>query len=120
MGDRAMSLPTRSRVSLLLRVALAGAAALGVCPSADAGVTSSIEQHDFMVEGSTATELVRYMNNHAFEGDSGRAYANMHPTYELSLTTTQAGAMCRPASVDVHVDLSLTLPVADTSEMTRG
>lgn len=106
------------RVNSLLRLAFASVLALAFSGVATGGVTSSIDQHDFEVWGSTPRELVTYMNNHAFEGDSGRAYANMHPTYSLSLTTKESGGVCRPESVDVHIQLRLTLPAADTSQMT--
>ena len=83
-----------------------------------AGVTSSTEQHDFVVEGTTASALVRYMNSHAVEGDHGHAYASIHPDYQLTLATHEAGGMCRPSRVDVHVAFDLTLPVAaDAAEM---
>jgi predicted secreted Zn-dependent protease len=82
-----------------------------------AAVTSSTDQHSFIVEGSTAGGLVRFLNGHAFEGDHGRAYASVHPDYQMSVTTRESGGICRPARVDVHIDFDLTLPVADTSRM---
>ena len=102
----------------MLRLACASAMALGLCAAASGGVTTSIDQHDFDVFGRTAREIVNYMNDHAFEGDSGRAYANMRPNYSLSLTTHEAGGMCRVASLDVSIELRLTLPVADVGQMT--
>jgi len=86
---------------------------------AAAGVTSSTEQHSFVVEGTTASGLVRFMNGHAVDGDHGHAYASIHPDYQLSLTTRESGGICRAARVDVHVEFQLTLPVADTSGMSR-
>ena len=100
-----------------MRAALVGAAGIVVALPAIAGVTSSTDQHSFVVEGSTASGLVRFLNGHAFEGDHGRAYASVHPDYQMSVTTRESGGMCRPARVDVHVDFDLTLPVADTSRM---
>jgi predicted secreted Zn-dependent protease len=82
-----------------------------------AGVTSSTDQYSFVVEGATASSLVRSLNGHAFKGDHGRAYASIHPDYRLSVTTRESGGMCRPARIDVHVDFELTLPMADTSRM---
>jgi len=52
------------------------------------------------------------MDTHALQGDHGAAYANIHPDYQLSLTTTQRGGLCVPASVRIHIDFELTLPVA--------
>jgi predicted secreted Zn-dependent protease len=100
-----------------MAVALVSALLMPSSAALSGGVTSSTDLHQFVVEGTTAVELVRHLNRNAFEGDSGRAYANMHPDYQLSLTTKQSGGICRPASVGMHVALRLTLPVADTSVM---
>lgn len=100
-----------------MRAVLLGAALFMLSVPAHAGVTSSTDQHQFVVEGTTASGLVRFMNGHALEGDHGHAYASIHPDYQLSLTTRESGGICRPARVDVHVDFDLTLPVADTSGM---
>ena len=105
------------RLRSIVRVALIGAAGVIVVLPAIAGVTSSTQQQSFVVEGTTASGLVRFLNGHAFEGDHGRAYASVHPDYQLSVTTRESGGMCRPARVDVHVDFDLTLPTADTSGM---
>lgn len=105
------------RLRSVLRLALAGGAVAAMVLPSIAGVTSSTIQHDFTVEGSTASGLVRSLNGRAFEGDHGRAYASIHPDYQMSVTTREAGGMCRPARIDVHVDFDLTLPVADTSRM---
>jgi predicted secreted Zn-dependent protease len=86
-------------------------------PPAIAGVTVSTNQQNFVVEGTTASGLVRFLNGHAFEGDQGRAYASVQPDYQLSLTTRESGGMCRPLRIDVRVDFDLTLPVANTSGM---
>lgn len=97
------------------RICRATVAAALVCVSsiASAGVTSRTNQYKFLVEGTTAAGLVRYMNGHAISGDHGSAYANIRPTYDLSLKTKQSGGgMCRPAQVNVHVTFDLTLPVA--------
>jgi len=101
------------------RIAVAGAAAGMLSLPVFAGVTSSTDQRNFVVEGTTASGLVRFLNGHAFEGDHGRAFASIHPDYRLSLTTRERSGICRPARVDVHVDFDLTLPVADTSGMSR-
>ncbi len=108
-------------VTSLLRLALAGAVCVVLSPAAFAGVTSSTDQRSFVVEGTTAVGLVRFMNGHALEGDHGHAYASIHPDYQLSMTTHDSGEMCRPALVDVHVDFDLTLPVAaDADGMSRN
>lgn len=100
-----------------MRVALIGVAGAAIVLPSLAGVTSSTDQHSFTVEGTSASGLVRFLNGHAFEGDHGRAYASVHPDYQLSVTTRESGGICRPARIDVHVDFDLTLPVADTSRM---
>ena len=108
------------RVSSLLRPATGAVALALLAGPAGAAVTVSVEQHEFVVSGTTANEVVRYMNSHALTGDHGHAYANIHPDYQLSLTTSESGGICRPSQVDVHIDFDLTLPVAaDASEM-RG
>jgi predicted secreted Zn-dependent protease len=95
------------------RAAMLALALLCVPGVAAAGVTSSTNQRKFVVEGTTALSLVRYMNGHAISGDHGNAYASIHPNYDLSLTTKQtSGGMCRPSRVDVHVTFDLTLPAA--------
>jgi predicted secreted Zn-dependent protease len=77
-----------------------------------AGVTSSTNSHSFVVQGTTAIQLVRFMNGQAFEGDHGGAYASIHPDYDLRLTARETGGICRPAQVGVHVTFEETLPVA--------
>lgn len=109
-----MSLGLKRRVNSLLRLACASAVVVGFCAAAIAGVTSSTSQRQFVVEGTTATALVRFMNGHALDGDHGHAYANIHPHYDLSLATRAQGGICRPSRVDVHVSFDLTLPVADS------
>lgn len=99
-------------VTSLLRLAMAGAVLTIFSASALGGVTSSISQQSFVVQGTTATGVVRFMNGHAFEGDHGHAYASIHPDYQLSMTTRESGGMCRPAQVNVNVEFDLTLPVA--------
>lgn len=101
----------------MARFALIGAASAVLSLPAVAGVTASTDQRNFVVEGTTASGLVRFLNGHAFEGDHGRAYASVHPDYQLSLTTRESGGMCRPARLDVRVNFDLTLPVANISGM---
>jgi predicted secreted Zn-dependent protease len=86
---------------------------------AAAGVTFSIDNRTFEVSGTTAAQLVRYMNGHAIQGDHGNAYASIHPTYRLELSTVQKGSVCRP-DVDVDIRFTLTLPEADTDGMSRA
>jgi predicted secreted Zn-dependent protease len=102
---------TRS-VDSPVRLAVAGAVSLLSFAALAAGVSSSTSQRSFIVEGSTASGLVRFMNSHALAGDHGDAYASIHPNYNLSLKTRQSGGMCRPEQVGVHVSFNLTLPVA--------
>ena len=118
-GIRLCSISMRGLSSSLLAATVGAMLLLSSNVSLASEVTTSTDQHQFVVEGTTASELVRYMNRNAFEGDSGRAYANMHPDYQLSLTTEQAGGICRPSSINVNVALRLTLPVANTSAMGR-
>ena len=105
-----MSKPTRG-VGSLCRAGIVASFAL-IAPPVLAGVSSSTDQHSFVVEGTTAASLVRFMNGHAVSGDHGHAYASIHPDYQLTLATHDAGGICRPSSVDVHVQFDLTLPVA--------
>jgi len=100
-----MDIGSLPRAGLAVALALMASAAMG-------GVTSSTDQHDFLVEGTTAASLVRFMNGHALSGDHGHAYASIHPDYQLTLATHDAGGICRPSGVDVHVQFDLTLPVA--------
>ena len=111
-GNAPVTSWTRNCVTLLLRLALAGVACVAFSQSTLAGVTSSISQQAFIVDGTTASGVVRFMNGHAFEGDHGHAYASIHPDYQLSLTTRASRGMCRPAQVSVNVAFELTLPVA--------
>ena len=100
-------------VAAALCLGLAAAASVAI-----AGVTSSISQQSFVVEGTTASGVVRFMNGNAFDGDHGHAYASIHPDYGMSVTTRERGGICRPAQVNVHVDFEMTLPVAaDVSRM---
>ena len=85
---------------------------LASASGAIAGVTTSTDQRNFVVQGTTARGLVRYMNSNAVSGDHGHAYASIHPDYQLSLSTKQSGGMCRASLVDVHIDFELILPVA--------
>jgi len=108
------------RTSLWLRAVAASAVSLLISASAIAGVTSSTDQRNHTVEGTSARALVRSLNANAFEGDHGRAYASIHPDYQLSMTTREASGICRPARVDVHVAFDLTLPVANTGGLSRS
>lgn len=103
---------TRRGGALALRLGLASALCFALSTTAFGGVTSSTSQQSFVVEGTTASGVVRFMNGHAFEGDHGHAYASIHPDYQLSMTTRESGGMCRPAQLNVNVDFDLTLPVA--------
>ena len=107
-----MSSETKLRDTSLRRAALASALWAMLSPEVFGGVTSSTNQHAFAVEGTTASSVVRFMNEHALAGDHGHAYASIHPDYRLSMTTRESGRMCRAAQVDVHVEFDLTLPVA--------
>ncbi len=101
------------RAAVVLRLALAGVVLLPALTwAAGSRVTSSVDMHSFVVPGTTATALVRYMNSHALTGDHGHAYANIHPDYQLSLTTRQNGAMCAVSQISVKVAFDETLPVA--------
>jgi predicted secreted Zn-dependent protease len=118
-GDGGAPVPEdwTERLTSVVRLVLIGTVGAAVALPSIADVTSSTAQHDFTVEGTTARGLVRSLNGNAFEGDHGRAYASVHPDYQMSITTRETGGMCRPARIDVHVDFDLTLPVADTSRM---
>lgn len=107
-----MFLGLERRVTSWLRPAFAAVASVVLCAGAMGGVTSSSDDHSFVVEGTTALELVRYMNGHAIPGDHGNAYANIHPYYDLNVATKESGGMCRASRVDVHVSFDETLPVA--------
>ncbi len=108
-----MPLAVRGYARSIVRLAAVGAVFIPVLTLAAGGaVTSSTTEHDFVVDGTTPSAIVHYMDSHAVSGDHGHAYANIHPNYQLSLTTHQAGDMCVPSDVDVHVDFDLTLPVA--------
>jgi predicted secreted Zn-dependent protease len=106
-----MSCGLQHRVTFVLRPAIAGAALLAFCVGALAEVKVTIDHRDHVVEGSTASGLVRSMNANPVRGDHGNAYASIHPTFNLSVDTRQSGGLCR-ADVSVRLHFVLTLPRA--------
>lgn len=75
----------------------------------NAQVTVTVNKREHIVRGTTASQIVRYMNGNAVHGDHGRAYASIRPNYNLSVKTTQKGAQCK-ADVSIKLGFDLTLP----------
>lgn len=98
-------------VKFWLRAALLGAALMAFCTTASGQVTVTVNKRDHMVQGSTAGALVRSMNSNPVRGDHGRAYASIHPNYDLSVRTKDKGGQCR-ADVSIKLRFDLTLPRA--------
>src|SRR5262249_18038861 len=96
------------------------AASLLFTGPAFAGVTSSIEWRDYRVDGTTRASLLAYMRRNPFPGDQGPAYANIRQTYALSLQTKEAGGVCRPSAVNVHIHFVITLPKAVNASALAG
>lgn len=98
-------------VRFWLRAALLGAALAAFAPVATAQVTVTVNKRDHLVQGTTASALVRSMNSNPIRGDHGSAYASIHPNFNLSVKTKEKGGMCR-ADVSMKLRLDLTLPKA--------
>jgi predicted secreted Zn-dependent protease len=100
---------------IILAVAIAG-----LVP-AFAGVKTTQSQQNYSVPGTTARQLVQYMQSHPFAGDHGGAFANIRPRYTLSTTTKQSGVICRATRVDVSIHFTITLPVAtNLNSLSKG
>ena len=79
---------------------------------AQAQVTTTMTTNTYGVPGTTAKQIVQYMQSHPIRGDHGSAFANIRPRYTLSVKTAARGAICRAASVGVKIHFVLTLPEA--------
>ena len=101
------------------RVAVAAALVLlGAAPSMAAGVTTSTSVRTYAVPGSTAKALVGYMLRNPIQGDHGAAFANIRPSYSLTVEIRESGGMCRARDVHVNIRFTMTLPVAaSTAQM---
>jgi predicted secreted Zn-dependent protease len=94
-----------------------GVALAAAIASAVAEVKVTVNKRNHIVQGTTATQLVRSMNSNPVRGDHGNAYASIHPNYNLSVKTKQSGGMCR-ADVDINLRFDLVLPkAANTAKM---
>lgn len=94
--------------------------ALAILPAA-AGVRTTSVTRAYVVPGTTAKAVVTYMQRHPFPGDSGGAFANIRPSYSLSVETRPQGGICRASKVDLAVRFVITLPEArDYSRMSPG
>jgi len=78
----------------------------------EAGVTSSTTIADYLVNGTTATGLVSYMLRHPYPAAVNDTVAHIQPNYFLSVPTKEAGGLCKPASVDLHIRFDIVLPKA--------
>lgn len=76
-----------------------------------AEVKVTVSKRDYVVQGTTAAGLVRWMNSNPVHGDHGSAYASIHPEYSLSVKARERGGMCR-ADVSVRLNFRLVLPRA--------
>jgi predicted secreted Zn-dependent protease len=106
-----MSLGFGLSVRSWLRAALSGAVVAALCAPAVAEVKVTVSKGDHIVQGTTASGLVRSMNSNPVRGDHGSAYASIHPSYTLSVKTKERGGMCR-ADVTIRLHFSLILPKA--------
>jgi predicted secreted Zn-dependent protease len=52
------------------------------------------------------------MQRNPFPGDHGAAYANIRPSYELSLRTAERGGECHVEAVTLDIRFIVTLPAA--------
>ena len=86
-------------------------AIVALCAPAVAEVKVTINKRDHLVQGTTASGLVRSMNGNPVHGDHGSAYASIHPTFNLSVKTKERGGLCR-ADVSIRLHFDLTLPKA--------
>ena len=82
-----------------------------MCATAVAEVKVTVNKGDHVVQGTTASGLVRSLNGNPIRGDHGSAYASIHPSYNLSVKTRERGGMCR-ADVTIRLNFSLILPKA--------
>jgi predicted secreted Zn-dependent protease len=105
--SRRLGLSVRSWV----RVALVGAVLAFAATAASAQVTVTVNKRDHIVQGTTASALVRSMNSNPVRGDHGNAYASIHPNFNLSVKTKERGGQCR-ADVSIKLRFDLTLPKA--------
>ena len=77
--------------------------AVALCVTAVAEVKVTVNKGDHVVQGTTASGLVRSLNGNPVRGDHGSAYASIHPNYNLSVKTRERGGMCR---ADVTIRLN--------------
>lgn len=87
--------------------------------TARAQVTTSTTTNTYAVPGSTAKSIVQYMQSHPIRGDHGSAFANIRPSYTLTLKTAGKGPVCRATSVAVKIRFTLTLPEATSKTMPK-
>jgi predicted secreted Zn-dependent protease len=107
-------------VAALIRAGLAVLAVLLGATFAHAQVTTSTSTNTYSVPGTTAKQVVQYMQGHPIRGDHGSAFANIRPRYTLTLKTADKGSICRASKVAVKVHFTLTLPQATgTSRMSK-
>lgn len=98
-------------VRFWLRAALLGAALSLFATAANAQVTVTVNKREHVVQGTTAPTIVRWMNSNPVRGDHGRAYASIHPNFNLTVKTSDKGGQCR-ADVSIKLRFDLTLPKA--------
>ncbi|MEO7221849.1 MAG: DUF922 domain-containing protein [Devosia sp.] len=106
-----MSTEFRLCIRFWLRTALAGIALAALCASALAEMKVTVNKRDHVVQGTTASGLVRSLNGNPIRGDHGNAYASIHPNFNLSVKTKERGGQCR-ADVSIRLRFDLTLPRA--------
>lgn len=78
----------------------------------------SVDNRNHEVQGTTASGLVSFMNRNPIQGDHGAAYASIHPSFALDVSTRQKAGICK-ADVEVRLRLTLTMPTANTAAMSR-
>jgi predicted secreted Zn-dependent protease len=101
LGTRRLSI----RRGLVFAIAVAAAAVPTI-----AAVTIDTQYRYYKIGGTTEREIVRYMKQHPYTGDSGHAYANIKHRYNMDLTTKQVGAICKVERLDLDIDFTITLP----------
>ncbi len=91
-------------VGLMLVTATDFAAAQGASK-----VTQKTIERPYWVSGATAGQLVDYMRRYPLRGAKGAELANIRPRYNLNVST-RPGRTCSVASVNLHIEFTMTLP----------
>jgi predicted secreted Zn-dependent protease len=115
-----MAVSASRGVAVLIRTAAVAIVLLFGVTLAHAQVTTSTTTNTYGVPGTTAKQVVQYMQSHPIRGDHGSAFANIRPRYTLTVKTAVSGSICRASKVAVKIHFTLTLPEATgTNRMSK-